>query len=61
MQISSIIRRAAQVNPNGIATIFEDRQQSWSQMLERVAQIGRSVTKPWIKSRRSGGFVIPEL
>jgi acyl-CoA synthetase (AMP-forming)/AMP-acid ligase II len=39
MQITSIIRRAAQTNPNGIATIFEDRQQSWSQMLDRVARL----------------------
>jgi acyl-CoA synthetase (AMP-forming)/AMP-acid ligase II len=39
MQISSIIRRAAQVNPNGIATVYEARQQSWSQMLDRVARL----------------------
>ncbi len=39
MQITSILRRAAQINPNGIATIFEDRQQSWSQMLDRVARL----------------------
>ena len=39
MQITSMIRRAAQVNPNGIATIFEGRQQSWSQMVDRVARL----------------------
>ena len=39
MQITSIIRRAAQTNPNGIATIFEDRQQSWRTMLDRVARL----------------------
>ena len=39
MQITSILRRAAQVNPNGIATICKDRQQSWSQMLTRVEKL----------------------
>jgi acyl-CoA synthetase (AMP-forming)/AMP-acid ligase II len=39
MQITSIIRRAAQINPQGIATIYEDRQQTWSQMLDRVARL----------------------
>lgn len=39
MQISSIIRRAAQINPNGIATIFQDRQHTWTQMLDRVARL----------------------
>lgn len=39
MQISSIIRRAAQVNPQGTATIFKDRQQSWSQLLDRVSRL----------------------
>lgn len=39
MQITSMIKRAAQINPNGIATIFQDRQQSWSQMLDRVARL----------------------
>jgi len=39
MQLTSILRRAAQVNPNGIATICKDRQKSWSQMLARVAKL----------------------
>ena len=39
MQITSILRRAAQVNPTGIATICKDRQQSWSQMLARVEKL----------------------
>lgn len=39
MQISAMLRRAAQINPNGVATIFQDRQQSWSQMLDRVARL----------------------
>lgn len=39
MQITSMIRRAAQINPDGIATIFQDRQQSWSQMLDRVTRL----------------------
>ncbi|WP_122072437.1 long-chain-fatty-acid--CoA ligase [Pseudophaeobacter sp. EL27] len=39
MQITSMIKRAAQINPDGIATIFQDRQQSWNQMLDRVARL----------------------
>ncbi len=39
MQISSIIRRAAQVNPRGTATIFKDRQRSWSEVLTRVTKL----------------------
>ncbi len=45
MQITSMIRRAAQINPNGIATIFQDRQQSWRQMLERVARLAGALQK----------------
>jgi acyl-CoA synthetase (AMP-forming)/AMP-acid ligase II len=49
MQITSMIRRAAQVNPNGTATIFEDRQQSWSQMLDRVARLAGALQKQGMK------------
>ena len=36
MQITSILRRAAQVNPTGPATIFKDREQTWLHLLDRV-------------------------
>ena len=39
MQLTSIIRRAAQVNPKGIATIYQDRQQTWSELVGRVAKL----------------------
>ncbi|QBF31037.1 long-chain-fatty-acid--CoA ligase [Thalassococcus sp. S3] len=39
MQITSVLRRAAQVNPQGAATIFKDRQQSWLNLLDRVARL----------------------
>jgi acyl-CoA synthetase (AMP-forming)/AMP-acid ligase II len=39
MQITSILRRAAQINPKGIATIYQDRKQTWAQMLDRVARL----------------------
>jgi len=45
MQITSILRRAAQTNPNGIATIFQDRQQSWSQMADRVARLAGALQR----------------
>jgi acyl-CoA synthetase (AMP-forming)/AMP-acid ligase II len=49
MQITSMLRRAAQTNPNGIATIFGDRQQSWSQMLDRVARLAGALQKLGMK------------
>ena len=39
MQLTSIIRRAAQVNAKGIATIYQDRQQTWAEIVERVAKL----------------------
>jgi acyl-CoA synthetase (AMP-forming)/AMP-acid ligase II len=39
MQLTSILRRAAQVNGDGIATIFGDRTRSWTQTLDRVARL----------------------
>lgn len=39
MQITAILRRAAQTAPNGVATICKDRQQSWSAMLTRVQKL----------------------
>jgi acyl-CoA synthetase (AMP-forming)/AMP-acid ligase II len=39
MQLTSILRRAAQVNPYGVATIFKERQQTYPQMVDRVARL----------------------
>jgi acyl-CoA synthetase (AMP-forming)/AMP-acid ligase II len=50
MQITSIIRRAAQINPQGIATIYEGRQQTWSQMLDRVARLAGGLQQLGMKS-----------
>ena len=50
MQITSMIRRAAQINPHGIATIFEDRQQSWIQMQDRVARLAGALQNLGMKS-----------
>lgn len=50
MQITSIIRRAAQINPQGIATIYEGRQQTWTQMLERVARLAGGLQQLGMKS-----------
>ncbi len=49
MQLSSIIRRAAQVNPRGTATIFKDRQQSWSQLLDRVSRLAGALQQIGMK------------
>jgi acyl-CoA synthetase (AMP-forming)/AMP-acid ligase II len=50
MQITSIIRRAAQINPQGIATIYEGRQQTWTQMLGRVARLAGGLQQLGMKS-----------
>ncbi len=39
MQITSVLRRAVQVNPTGTATIYQGRQQNWSQLLDRVQRL----------------------
>ncbi|NNE51418.1 MAG: AMP-binding protein, partial [Sulfitobacter sp.] len=39
MQITAILRRAAQINSKGIASIYGDRQQTWAQMEDRVARL----------------------
>ena len=49
MQITSMLRRAAQINPNGVATIFENRQNSWSQMLDRVARLAGALQELGMK------------
>ncbi len=38
-QLTSILRRAAQIAPNGTATIHLDRQQTWPALLDRVARL----------------------
>ncbi|MFT4806973.1 MAG: acyl-CoA synthetase (AMP-forming)/AMP-acid ligase II [Paraglaciecola sp.] len=50
MQITSIIRRAAQINPKGIATIYQDRQQTWTKMLDRVARFAGGLQRLGMKS-----------
>jgi len=43
MQLSSTLRRAAQINPNGTATIFGDRQKTWRQLVDRVARFAKAL------------------
>ena len=38
-QITSFVRRAAQVNGNGVATVFGNRQQTWRTFESRVARL----------------------
>ena len=45
MQITAMLRRAAQINPEGTATIYGDRQQSWLHMLDRVARLAGALQK----------------
>ncbi|MHA6265034.1 long-chain-fatty-acid--CoA ligase [Arenibacterium sp. CAU 1754] len=49
MQITAILRRAAQVNPTGTATIFKDRQHNWLQLMDRVAHLAGAFQKLGMK------------
>ncbi|MBT5191535.1 MAG: AMP-binding protein, partial [Rhodospirillaceae bacterium] len=44
MKISSTIRRNLQVNGNGTATIFGERQHSWQQFGERIARLASGLS-----------------
>jgi len=39
MRISSAIRRGAQVNRNGLATHFQDRERTWAEFASRIARL----------------------
>jgi acyl-CoA synthetase (AMP-forming)/AMP-acid ligase II len=49
MQLTSIIKRAAQVNPKGIATICQGRQQTWPQFVARVAKFAGALQRAGMK------------
>ncbi|PHQ71172.1 MAG: fatty-acid--CoA ligase [Sneathiella sp.] len=50
MQLTSIIRRAAQVNPKGMATIYKDRQQTWPEFVARAAKLAGALQKVGMKN-----------
>jgi acyl-CoA synthetase (AMP-forming)/AMP-acid ligase II len=37
MHLTQSLKRALQLNPQGVATISEDRQQSWSEFYQRIS------------------------
>ncbi len=39
MALTQAIRRASQVNRNGVATVFEDRTRTWTEFENRVARL----------------------
>ena len=39
MQITSVLRRAAQVAPQGVSTIYKDRSRTWPETLDRVQRL----------------------
>jgi len=43
MNVTHGLRRALQINPHGLATVFRDRRQSWQQVGARVAQLAASL------------------
>ncbi|MEX1035206.1 MAG: AMP-binding protein, partial [Sneathiella sp.] len=49
MQLTSAIRRAAQANPRAMATIYKDRQQSWSEFVLRTAKLAGALQKAGMK------------
>lgn len=49
MQISSALRRAAQVNPTTTATVHADRSQTWETLLNRVQKLAGALQKLGMK------------
>ncbi len=47
--ITQGLRRAAQVNPRGIATICGDRQRSWSEVVDRVSRLAAGLVSLGVK------------
>lgn len=45
MQLTSVIRRAAQTNPKGLATVFQGREQTWPEFVARVAKLAGALQK----------------
>jgi len=45
VNITQSLRRAVQINPNGIATIDGDRQQTWSEFAQRVSALAGGLTR----------------
>ena len=43
MFISQTLRRAVQLNPNGVATIYANRKQSWREFENRVARLAAGI------------------
>ncbi len=43
MALTQAIRRASQVNRNGVATVFEDRTRTWTEFENRVARLAAGI------------------
>src|SRR5262245_64971192 len=39
MYLTQGLRRARQIRPHGVSTVFRDRRRSWSETVERVARV----------------------
>ncbi len=39
MYLTQGLRRARQIRPEGISTVFRDRQRTWTETVERVARV----------------------
>lgn len=43
MNITHGLRRALQINPNGLATVYGSRRRSWGEVGDRVARLAGSL------------------
>jgi len=50
MGLSRLIKRAAQVNPNGVATEFGERTRSWAELEDRIARLAAGLRGLGIES-----------
>jgi acyl-CoA synthetase (AMP-forming)/AMP-acid ligase II len=45
MQLTSIVKRALQVNPKGLATIYKSRERMWPEFIHRIARFAGALQK----------------
>lgn len=43
MYLSQCVNRAAQINPNGLATLFGDRKYTWTEFKDRMARLAQGI------------------
>ena len=54
MNITHGLRRALQINPNGLAIVYGDRRKNWREVGDRVARLAAGIRALGAQRRRPG-------